>query len=146
MKTNLLRVLLADDDEDDCLFFAEAAAELTRPAQLTTVNDGEELMQLLLQLPEPLPDILFLDLNMPRKSGYECLVEIKAHKILRQLPVVILSTAFDCNMADRLIRSGAFRCVQKPAGYGQLVAVIQQILDQLPTTDGPVAVTNAMPR
>lgn len=131
MKTNLLRVLLADDDEDDCLFFAEASAQLTAPAQLTIVNNGEELMQLLLKQTEALPDVLFLDLNMPRKSGYECLLEIKKHTILRQLPVVILSTSFDRDVADRLIRTGAFRCVQKPAGYGQLRVVIQDTLTQL---------------
>ncbi len=140
MKTNLLRVLLADDDEDDCLFFAEASAELTNPAQLTTVNDGEELMKLLLELPEPLPDVLFLDLNMPRKSGYECLVEIKAHQLLRQLPVVILSTSFERELSDRLIRSGAFRCVQKPVRYGQLTAVIQQTLTELEQEGGIIVV------
>jgi CheY-like chemotaxis protein len=131
MKTTLLHVLLADDDEDDCLFFTEAHAQLTNPARLTTVNDGEELMQLLLQQTGPLPDVLFLDLNMPRKSGYDCLIEIKKHQRLRQLPVVILSTSFDRDVADRLIRSGAFRCVQKPVGYGQLTALIQHTLTEL---------------
>ena len=131
-----MRVLLADDDEDDCLFFSEASAELTNPAQLTIVNDGEELMHLLLNLTVPLPDVLFLDLNMPRKSGYECLVEIKEHKILRQLPVVILSTAFERDVADRLIRSGAFRCMQKPVEFGQLAAVLQQTLTDLAKESG----------
>ena len=131
METNVLRVLLADDDEDDCLFFAEALAELAHSAQLTIVNNGEELTQLLLKQTESLPDVLFLDMNMPRKSGYECLVEIKTHKILRELPVVVLSTSFDQDMADRFIRKGAFCCVQKPGNSGQLRAVIQNTLTRL---------------
>ena len=140
MKTDILRVLLADDDEDDCLFFAEAAAQLTQPAHLTTVNNGEALMQLLLKQTETLPDILFLDLNMPRKSGYECLLEIKKYNQLRQLPVVILSTSFEQDMADRLIRSGAFRCIQKPAGFGQLRIVIENTLAELAQENGQAVV------
>ena len=64
-------ILLAEDDRDDCLFFKEALEELPVSATLTTVNDGVELMQLLSFPSGELPDILFLDLSMPRKTGFE---------------------------------------------------------------------------
>ena len=75
---NALYILLADDDEDDCAFFKEALDELLLSVSLVTVNDGVQLMDFLSDNPlKRLPDILFLDLNMPRKSGFECLAEIK---------------------------------------------------------------------
>ncbi|MBC8110037.1 MAG: response regulator [Verrucomicrobia bacterium] len=88
-----LNLLLADDDKDDRFFFEEALEELQVSIHLTTVNDGEQLTQLLIQqmtkLPNQLPDVLFLDLNMPRKNGFECLAEIKRTKKLQHLPVII---------------------------------------------------------
>lgn len=131
MDTNQLQILLADDDQDDCLFFREALSELPLAVHLTTVYDGEELLQLLNKQGEPLPDVLFLDLNMPRKSGYECLAEIKRDQTLKQLPVVILSTSFEKEMADLLHQIGAHYCIRKPASITQLKQVIQQALTML---------------
>ena len=71
-----MNILLADDDADDCFFFEKALREIPMATQLTTVNDGERLMDHLSKNMEQLPDVLFLDLNMPRKSGFECLTEI----------------------------------------------------------------------
>src|SRR5665647_2218424 len=89
-----LNILLADDDTDDCIFFKEALRELLLYTNLTTVQDGEQLMQLLTNETNELPHILFLDLNMPRKNGFECLSEIKQNKNLKDLPVVIFTTFF----------------------------------------------------
>ena len=69
-----------DDDLDDCLFFKSAVAEFSLPTQLETVHDGEQLMQHLTKEQSNLPDVLFLDLNMPRMNGFECLAEIKTNK------------------------------------------------------------------
>lgn len=131
MDTNQLQILLADDDQDDCLFFKEAMSELPLAAHLTIVNDGEELLELLTKEGEPLPDVLFLDLNMPRKSGYECLAEIKRDQKIKQLPVIILSTSFEKEMADLLYQIGAHYCIRKPASITQLKQVIQQALTLL---------------
>jgi CheY-like chemotaxis protein len=68
--------LLADDDTDDCIFFKEALEDLSFTTTLSTANDGVELMHFLKARLSDLPDALFLDLNMPRKAGYECLSEI----------------------------------------------------------------------
>ena len=77
MNSEQLNILLADDDTDDCIFFKKALDELTLPTNLVAVHDGEQLMHLLTNDTNPLPHILYLDLNMPRKNGFECLSEIK---------------------------------------------------------------------
>lgn len=128
MNIDFLELLLVDDDEDDCFFFQEALDELPISTHLTTVNDREQLMQLLAKPLFLLPDVLFLDLNMPRKNGYECLLEIRSNEQLGQLPVVILSTFFDRRVSDQLYRSGATWCMLKPAAHAELKTLIQQAL------------------
>lgn len=92
MRTSATHILLADDDTDDCLFFKDALEELALSVTLTTVRDGVELMRHLST--QVLPDVIFLDLNMPRKNGYECLTEIKLNAKLATIPVVVYSTFF----------------------------------------------------
>jgi CheY-like chemotaxis protein len=137
----VLQLLLADDDEDDCFFFKEALEELPVATQLTTLHDGEQLMQWLTTRTGPLPDALFLDLNMPRKGGYECLEEIQTDQRLRQIPVIILSTSFMKEGADRLYQKGAFACFRKPANFLQLKQLIRQTLSLLTPGDGVQSVT-----
>lgn len=136
MDTKPLYLLLADDDEDDCLFFADALAELPIATQLTTVYDGEQLMELLSRNPEPLPYALFLDLNMPRKNGYECLRDTKADERLKTIPVIILSTYFDPVAADRLYKSGAQCCIRKPVDMAQLKGIIEHALARIARSGG----------
>jgi CheY-like chemotaxis protein len=125
MDTTPLNLLLADDDADDCIFFKDALEELQVSAKLTTVNDGVQLMQLLSKN-EVLPDVLYLDLNMPRKSGYECLAEIKLHEKLKELPVIIFSTSFDKDVVSLLHERGAHYYIRKPAEFSNLKRVIQK--------------------
>jgi CheY-like chemotaxis protein len=83
-----LNLLLADDDHDDCIFFKAALGGIDQQLNLTVVNDGVELMEFLSSQTGPLPDVLFLDLNMPRKNGFECMNEIKSNEKLKTLPVI----------------------------------------------------------
>lgn len=119
-----LNLLLADDDLDDCFFFKEALEELPIPTMLTTVNDGVQLMELLYAIKEPLPDALFLDLNMPRKSGFECLTEIKMVDALINLPVIIYSTSLNVEVIDLLYQKGVQYYICKPGEYDKLKKVI----------------------
>ena len=112
-------LLLADDDIDDCIFFKEALEELPFTSSLTTVNDGVELMQLL-KRSNNLPDMLFLDLNMPRKTGYECLSEIKSDDKLKNLPVIIISTSFEHDVVNSLYKEGADFYLCKPGDFSVL--------------------------
>ena len=128
MNTKHLHILLADDDKDDCLFFEEALAELRISALLTAVHDGEDLMQLLHALSGKLPDILFLDLNMPRKNGFECLAQIKHDKKLKELPVVIFSTSYEQEVVNLLYDNGAQYFIRKPSAFAQFKKMIQHVL------------------
>src|SRR5215207_11517242 len=118
-------LLLADDDEDDCDFFKEALDELLLPTSLVTVNDGVQLMDFLSESgAENLPDILFLDLNMPRKNGLECLTEIKQLEEYKNLPVIIFSTSLDRDIVDLVYGKGAVYYIQKPGEFSKLKKVI----------------------
>jgi len=123
-----LNILLADDDKDDCIFFNEVLEELPLNTNLTTVFDGEQLMHLLQKSSSPLPDVLFLDLNMPRKNGHACLVEIKRSENLKALPVVVYSTSFDEDMADQLYENGAHHYICKPGDFALLKQVIHKAI------------------
>lgn len=87
MSNKPLNILLADDDEDDRLFFKEALENIKIKTVVTTVNDGIELMEYLNKSDIKYPDIVFLDLNMPRKNGIQCLEEIRKDKNLKILPL-----------------------------------------------------------
>lgn len=128
MKQNY-NLLLADDDEDDCAFFKEALEELLLPVSLVTVNDGVQLMDFLADKSAAnLPDILFLDLNMPRKNGFECLTEIKKIDRLQKLPVIIFSTSLDMNIVDTVYEKGALYYIRKPGDFSKLKKVIGNAL------------------
>ena len=128
MNLKHLNILLADDDTDDCIFFKEALGELMLSTNLTTVNNGEQLMQLLTNETNELPHILFLDLNMPRKNGFECLSEIKQNKKLKELPVIIFSTSFEKEVVNLLYKNGAQYFIRKPSEFSQFKKIIQQSL------------------
>jgi len=130
MVSEYLNLLLADDDKDDCLFFTEALEELHASANLTTVHDGEQLMMMLTKKNADLPNLLFLDLNMPRKNGFECLAEIKLNKKLNGLRVIIFSTSSEQKTINLLYENGAQYYIRKPADFGDLKIVIEQALIQ----------------
>ena len=83
--THTINILLADDDKYDCLFFKDVLAGLPLSTSLIIVNHGEQLMDHLSKLSTNLPHALFLDLNMPRKNGFECLKEIRKQSFLKKL-------------------------------------------------------------
>jgi CheY-like chemotaxis protein len=108
-----LNVLLADDDADDRYFFNRALKSLPVLSHLTMVEDGEQLMMHLAKNTSQLPDVLFLDLNMPRKNGMECLKEITSNKLWKDLPVIICSTSMYAEMAYLLYENGAYYYIKK---------------------------------
>ena len=124
MSLKQLNILLADDDVDDCQFFKEALETMPVLAELTAVHDGEQLMHLLTHETKKLPDILFLDLNMPRKNGFECLTEIKQNKKLKDLPVVIFSTSFEQEVVNLLYDNGAHFFIRKPSEFASFKKII----------------------
>ena len=128
MNLKQLNILLADDDIDDCHFFREALEALPLTTKLTTVNDGEQLMNYLKENTDHLPHVLFLDINMPRKNGFECLSEIKHNDKLKDLAVVMFSTSNAQDKISILFKTGADVYIQKPSNFAQLVQVIHHAL------------------
>jgi CheY-like chemotaxis protein len=121
-----LNILLADDDKDDRLFFSMALDALTISTELTSVVDGEKLMAYLYENTNHLPDVIFLDLNMPRKNGFECLLEIKLNPKMNKLPVIIFSTSFEQEVVNTLYENGAKHFIRKPSEFLQFKKIIQQ--------------------
>ena len=122
-----LNILLADDDIDDCAFFKKAVEDFPISTYCTAVHDGEQLMKQLTKK-NNLADVLFLDLNMPRKNGFECLKEIKLNKKLKQLPVIIFSTSFEQEVVNALYENGAQHFIRKPTDFLQYKKIVQQSL------------------
>jgi CheY-like chemotaxis protein len=104
---DFLKILVADDDIDDRYFFRKALEGIEIPTKLITVEDGEMLLTHLSKNINDLPDVLFLDLNMPRKNGSECLNAIKSNEKLSGIPVIIYSTSLHHDIADLLFDAGA---------------------------------------
>jgi CheY-like chemotaxis protein len=129
-----LNILLADDDLDDRQFFCLALEALTIPTKLTTVENGENLMAYLSENISQLPDVIFLDINMPRKNGIECLSEIKQNEKLKDLPVIMFSTSKSIDKIGLVFKKGADVYIHKPSEFSQLKQVIFHAL--------PIAVEN----
>jgi CheY-like chemotaxis protein len=123
-----LNIYLADDDQADCLLFKDALAELPVNVKLTVVHDGEQLMDLLTLKENVLPDVLFLDLNMPRKNGFASLGQIKRDENLLDLPVIVFSTANDQAKIKMVFRDAAHYYIRKPAKFSELKEVIYKVL------------------
>ncbi len=128
MITKQLNILLADDDMDDCSFFEEALKEFLLPTGYTVVHNGEQLMTLLADESYALPHVVFLDLNMPRKNGFECLMEIKLNARLKELPVIIFSTSFELEVVNQLYKNEAQYFIRKPADFLQFTNIIDKAL------------------
>lgn len=127
---NLLQhrqIIIADDDPDDILLFRDALDQLPMLLQVITVPNGEQLVAILNEI-ETLPDIVFLDLNMPVKNGTDCLTEVKQSKKLQAIPVVIFSTSTDSSLINKLYQKGAQYFIGKPNNFTALKEVIWQVL------------------
>ena len=132
-----LHILLADDDMDDRFFFSKALDEIPINTKLSTVNNGELLMEYLTKNEGNLPDVLFLDLSMPRKTGFECLSEIKENKKLANIAVIMFTTSFtrtidlEDNLKNTLIRMGATDYIRKPDDFEAYKLIILKAITSL---------------
>lgn len=129
-KARPITILMAEDDEDDRMLAADALAEAHLANDLRFVVDGQDLMDYLRHEgaysdgTEPRPDIILLDLNLPKKDGREALSEIKSDPELRRIPVVVLTTS---NAEQDVVRSydlGVNSFITKPVTFAGLVEVL----------------------
>ena len=128
MKPIKTRVLLADDDEDDRLFFADALNSLKTDTEIVSINDGEKLMHYLEDESNELPHILFLDLNMPCKNGFECLDSIRLSERLKHMTVAIYSTSAEDSDIETAFVKGANVYIRKPNDFEGLKKALSDVL------------------
>ena len=121
-----IHIFLADDDPEDREIFLEVISEVVPHVKVTVAKNGKELMNMLIQK-EELPDIIFLDLNMPLKNGQECLVEIRNNEKLKAIPVIIYSTSRSREHIDDTFMKGANFYFPKPDSFKDLKTMIAKI-------------------
>ncbi|MGE5421052.1 MAG: response regulator [Chloroflexota bacterium] len=129
MEHDALHIILADDDEDDRLFFKEALEDIKVKTRVTLVNDGLQLMNYLNQADKQLPNVVFLDLNMPLKNGMECLIEIRKNNKLKDLAVAIYSTSSSEEYIEEAFVKGANIYIRKPDDFGELKLILEQVIN-----------------
>ncbi len=128
MQENFTHVVLADDDEDDRLFFIEAFEELKIQTKVNIYKDGVDLMKALNHSDSILPNILFLDLNMPKKSGLECLKEIKSNRRFKDIAIAIYSTSASEEDIENTFVNGANIYIKKPNDFNNLKKILSDVV------------------
>lgn len=127
-----ITILMADDDPEDVMLAEDALEEARLANNFRSVGDGEELLDYLYQRgtyadPEdaPRPGLILLDLNMPRKNGFEALEEIKADPDLRPIPVVVLTTSRSEEDVYQSYDLGVNSFISKPVSFEGLVEAMK---------------------
>jgi len=130
-RCSMIQLLMAEDDPEDQMLVRKALTQAHLANELTIVNNGEELMDYLHRLPPyetaRRPDLLLLDLNMPRKDGREVLQEIKSDPQLRSIPVIVLTTS---SAEEDILRSydlGVNSYIEKPVTFPKLVELVTEL-------------------
>ncbi|MBC8153136.1 MAG: response regulator [Bacteroidetes bacterium] len=119
-----MTILIADDDADDRMFLEEALHKNGYKHTIEFVEDGEELITRLKHPDFPMPNLLMLDLNMPRKNGFQALQEIKDDPRLRRLPVIIMTTSSADEDVARSYDLGVNSFITKPFNFSRLIEMI----------------------
>lgn len=128
MNLQTLNVALADDDEDDRFLFKEAIDEIKIQTKLSLFTNGQELMDYL-SLPNViLPQVVFLDLNMPVKNGMQCLKEIRENSELDAMSIAIYSTSSTEKDIEDTFVHGANIYINKPNSFTKLKDAIEKVL------------------
>jgi CheY-like chemotaxis protein len=121
---------IADDDPDDRELFIEALRTIDALCECITAVDGEEALAKLTDGLPQLPDFIFLDLNMPRINGRECLAAIKKNARINKIPVIIYSTSAEKKDITETIQSGAAYFLQKPNRFEDLSRALDNIISR----------------
>jgi CheY-like chemotaxis protein len=121
-------ILLADDDAGSREIFIEAMEQIAPHIKVSVAVNGQKLMNALLAQTDVLPDIIFLDLNMPLKNGKECLIEIRNNYKLKDIPIIIYSTSSHDDHIEETFVGGANFYMIKPDSFNDLKVITKNIL------------------
>ena len=125
-KNHIQHILLVDDDQDDCELFGEALKDYDPLLKLSCLNNSEDLIP---SLEDKNPDLVFLDVNMPRKNGFECLKEIRTNEKYDAIPIIMYSNTGRPEDINLAYNSGATVFIQKPSTYQGLVNALKDVLE-----------------
>lgn len=128
----MIRIFIAEDDADDLEIFTEIITELHPDVEITHSIDGAEMLAKLQSNTPPFPDVIFLDLNMPRVNGHKCLEEIRKAAVFKDIPVVILSTSSHKDSIAESYRIGANRFISKPYNIHEFKRMLGLVINQIP--------------
>lgn len=126
-----MTILLIDDDMDDTLLFRKVVSDINDSIFFLSAQDGKEALDFL-QSAKNLPDIIFLDLNMPKMNGKECLALLKKDPVLREIPVIIYTTSSLPKDKLETIAEGALCFITKPSSIADLKKILQVITGSFP--------------
>lgn len=128
MQNDYIIITLADDDEDDRLFFTDAFDELKISTVVNTVNNGKELLDFLNKPETVLPNIIFLDLNMPIMNGIDCLKIIKENDKFKDIAIAIYSTSSSDKDVENTFILGANVYIKKPSNFNDLKKILSEVV------------------
>lgn len=123
--------LLVDDDPDDTFLFGEVLGDVAPSVVLSTAANGQEALEQL-KGSSSLPDLIFLDLNMPRMGGVECLTTLKGDEELSRVPVIIYTTSSQSKDIEECIQKGAVCFITKPSNIKELSEILTTLVQSLP--------------
>jgi CheY-like chemotaxis protein len=125
-----MNILIVDDDEDDRLLLAEALNEVQPDVNCLTAGNGEEALKFLRLTGCSKPDIIFVDLNMPRFNGLQCLRELKKDELLQNIPVIVYTTSKLHTDREQALKTGACHFLTKPSSFKELCGMLAKILNR----------------
>ncbi|MUH37738.1 response regulator [Zobellia amurskyensis] len=123
-------IFLADDDSMDQEIFSDALAKIDMPVSLRTFDNGIDLLSEL-ETGDGLPNVIFLDLYMPKMDGSDCLIKIRKNPLFDNVPIVLYSTEFDIDRIEELFELGANRYLRKTSSFESLVSSLERTLNSL---------------
>lgn len=128
---NATTFLLVDDDADDTLLFEDALKRAASSVSFEAAANGQEALDKLNNRQAPLPDIIFLDLNMPRMDGKECLAHLKASENLQHIPVIMYTTSSQSRDIEQTMLMGAKCFITKPSNVKELQYILSEIAENV---------------
>lgn len=124
---SISRIVLTDDDIDDQFFFQMALRQSGEQAALQVYDNGILLLEALTDGVVPLPDVIFMDYNMPCMNAVQCVEQLRRHSHLQNIPVIILTTGISPKEVENAYQKGATACIRKPHELSGLVKLINDV-------------------
>ncbi|RYY88485.1 MAG: response regulator [Chitinophagaceae bacterium] len=126
MRTAIQKILLVDDDPDDAFLLEKALAELPLPIKFHSIEDSDEALA---AVTLHKPDLIFMDMNMPKRNGLECLQALQAEPALRAIPVILYSSSEQANLVESAYAQGATLFFRKPSTFLGMVSALTAIVE-----------------